>query len=132
MCKRIHRCLRRIELATGILVILSIHASGLSGNPAAVRPVRSVELQTWPGLQNKTKDIDPNSRAAIAKGYGNLPLSFEANDGQVDSKVKFLSKGNGYTLFLTSTEAVLSVRRGSTKGKDHYNMFALGTIKRRA
>ena len=39
--------------------------------------------------------------------YGNLPLSFEANHGQSDSKVKFLSRGSGYSLFLTSNEAVL-------------------------
>ena len=39
--------------------------------------------------------------------YGNLALSFEANHGQSDSKVKFLSRGSGYSLFLTSNEAVL-------------------------
>jgi hypothetical protein len=34
-------------------------------------------------------------------------MSFEANRGQYDSQVKFLSRGGGYNLFLTSTEAVL-------------------------
>jgi uncharacterized protein (TIGR03437 family) len=34
-------------------------------------------------------------------------LSFEANAGQTDPRVQFLSRGNGHTLFLTSTEAVL-------------------------
>jgi hypothetical protein len=28
-----------------------------------------------------------------AQGYGNLPLSFEANEGQSDERVKFLSRG---------------------------------------
>ena len=41
--------------------------------------------------------------------YGNLPLSFDANQGQTDSAVRYLSRGNGYSLFLTSTEAVLSL-----------------------
>jgi uncharacterized protein (TIGR03437 family) len=36
-----------------------------------------------------------------------LPLSFEANRGQTDSQVKFLSRGNGFNLFLTATEAVI-------------------------
>src|SRR5216684_3552431 len=36
-----------------------------------------------------------------------LPLSFEPNQGQADPQVKYLSRGAGYTLFLTSTEAVL-------------------------
>ena len=40
--------------------------------------------------------------------YGKLPLSFEANQGQTDQTVKFLSRGRGYALFLTGNEAVLS------------------------
>ena len=42
--------------------------------------------------------------------YGNLPLSFEANRGQTDPSVRFLARGDGYGLFLTPTEAVLSLR----------------------
>ena len=48
--------------------------------------------------------------AARLKGqaaYGHLPLSFEANRGQVDDTVKFLSRGGGHSVFLTATEAVL-------------------------
>ena len=41
--------------------------------------------------------------------YAKLPLAFEANAGQTDSQVKFLSRGHGYTLFLTGNEAVLSL-----------------------
>lgn len=41
-----------------------------------------------------------------------LPMSFELNRGQTDQQVKFLSRGSGYTLFLTATEAVLSLRQG--------------------
>jgi len=47
----------------------------------------------------------------VADVYGKLPLSFEANAGQTDPRVKFLSRGAGYTLFLTANEAVLSLRR---------------------
>jgi hypothetical protein len=42
--------------------------------------------------------------------YGKLPMSFEANQGQTDSQVKFLARGAGYTLFLTGEEAVLALR----------------------
>jgi uncharacterized protein (TIGR03437 family) len=50
--------------------------------------------------------------SAWASGHGKLPLSFEANyfeanQGQTDAQVQFLSRGHGQTLFLTSTEAVL-------------------------
>jgi len=46
----------------------------------------------------------------IADIYGKVPLSFERNDGQTDAQVKFLARGNGYTLFLTPSENVLALR----------------------
>jgi len=58
-----------------------------------------------------------NTRAnpALAENYGKLPLSFEANQGQSDPQVKFLSKGNGYTLFLTNKSAVLALTKPEKK-----------------
>lgn len=47
----------------------------------------------------------------IVEAYGQPPLSFEANQGQTDRQVKFLARGNGYNLFLTPREAVLSLRK---------------------
>jgi hypothetical protein len=45
-------------------------------------------------------------------------LSFEANQGQTDSKVKYMARGDGYTLFLTSDDAVFSIQpRASKKAK---------------
>lgn len=46
----------------------------------------------------------------ITAAYGKLPMSFEANQGQTDERAKFLSRGAGYTLFLTENSAVLSLR----------------------
>jgi hypothetical protein len=40
------------------------------------------------------------------------PLSFEENLGQVDGQVKYLARGEGYTLFLTPSAAVLGLRKG--------------------
>src|SRR5260370_11604901 len=56
---------------------------------------------------------DPRNSAMIVKGYGKLPLTFEANQGQTDPQVNFLSRGAGYSLFLTPDEVVLSLREGS-------------------
>lgn len=47
----------------------------------------------------------------IAETYGRLPLSFEANRGQTAAQVKFLARGSGYNLFLTSTETVLALQQ---------------------
>jgi hypothetical protein len=41
--------------------------------------------------------------------YGNLALSFEANQGQVDEGVRFLARGDGYSLFLTESGAILAL-----------------------
>jgi hypothetical protein len=57
---------------------------------------------------------DPAIRNSIVESYGKLPLSFEANQGQTDARVQFLSRGAGYTLFLTSDEAVFSLRGSET------------------
>jgi hypothetical protein len=42
-----------------------------------------------------------------------VPLSFEVNQGQADPQVSFLSRGNGYGLFLTPNEAVLGLQNDS-------------------
>ncbi len=51
----------------------------------------------------------PDTKSAKAALLG-APLNFEANQGQTDSRVKFLSHGDGYALFLTSHEAVFTLR----------------------
>ena len=45
-------------------------------------------------------------------------MSFEANQGQTDASVKFLSRGSGYTLFLTASEAVLSLANSASVSGD--------------
>jgi hypothetical protein len=65
--------------------------------------------------------LSPASAGSVAPGTTPLadglrsfavPLSFEANEGQVDGQVKYLARGRNYTLFLTSRAAVLSLRSG--------------------
>ncbi|ADJ28004.1 SBBP repeat-containing protein [Nitrosococcus watsonii] len=51
------------------------------------------------------------TQASIASTYGQMPLSFELNQGQTDSAVKFFARGAGYQLFLTATEAVLALQQ---------------------
>jgi hypothetical protein len=50
------------------------------------------------------------SRPVLDDRYGKLPLSFEENRGQTDARVRFLAHGEGYSLFLTDSEAVLALR----------------------
>ena len=48
--------------------------------------------------------------------YQSLPLSFEANQGQLAPQVQYSSSGAGYTLFLTSASAYLSLQQETTTG----------------
>jgi hypothetical protein len=61
------------------------------------------------GISAVPTEIQPKLLAS----YGKLPLGFEANRGQARGPVKFLSRGRGYTIFLTHDEAVLTLRKSS-------------------
>lgn len=54
-----------------------------------------------------------NRLNAAVTGLGQLPLSFEPNQGQTDPQVRFLAHGSRYALFLTPQEAVLKLQAAS-------------------
>ena len=54
-------------------------------------------------------DLGAN-HSGVHVDLGRLPLSFEPNQGQTDPQVKFLARGAGYGVFLTSDQAVLTLR----------------------
>jgi len=58
----------------------------------------------------------PAREAQVRRDYGQLPMSFEANRGQSAEPVRFLARGDGYGLFLTGKEAVLTLRTPASKG----------------
>src|SRR4051812_25548152 len=83
------------------------------------------QASAWPatGLTQAQSEA-PAPRSRLNETYGKLPLNFEANQGQSDGRVKFISRGGGYTLFLASNEAVLRMRnvqrskQGAQEGND--------------
>ncbi len=68
-----------------------------------------------------------SDKSRIARNFGQLPLSFEINKGQLDEAVKFMSHGAGYDLFLTANETVLRVYK--PKGQQDQNVRE-GTVLR--
>ena len=61
-----------------------------------------------------------------------IPLSFEANQGQTDPSVQFLSRGSGYSMFLTGDEVVLNLeRQRSTSRKPGQSspVFSVDTLR---
>jgi uncharacterized protein (TIGR03437 family) len=47
----------------------------------------------------------------VAASYGKLPLSFEPNRGQTDRRVQFVSRGAGYTIFLSPASVTFALER---------------------
>ncbi|MGD0630302.1 MAG: SBBP repeat-containing protein, partial [Terracidiphilus sp.] len=98
----------------------------LSGNvlrTPILRGMATTLLAFLPGILALTGHAAPHSTSAakgagssagqsrIEAGYGKISLSFEPNQGQTDPSVQFLSRGSGYSLFLTPGEVVLSLER---------------------
>src|SRR5215470_1053460 len=92
-------------LCAAAALAVTCFAAGESAGQTAARPAAS--RQTAPS----TTAPSPADKQRVIQEYGKLPLSFEANQGQTDPKVKFLSRGPGYQLFLLPDEAVLSLQQ---------------------
>lgn len=62
-----------------------------------------------------SKQLNNSVRSRLVENYGKLPLSFEPNIGQLEAphqpSVKFLARGNGYTLAVDPDGAVMRLRR---------------------
>ncbi len=51
------------------------------------------------------------AKAKAQEAYGQLPMGFEQNGGQTDARVDYLARGQGFSLFLTPSQSVLSLQR---------------------
>jgi hypothetical protein len=69
----------------------------------------------------------PMNQVRTVANYGALPLAFEANQGRSDSRVRFASHGNGFSLFLSGTEAVLALDANGNFGSDLLRMQLTGS-----
>jgi hypothetical protein len=99
---------QRIKLISTLFLLWLLPLSML---PRVVaRPLASAHIKS------PDKNLDSvEAKMTASENYAKLPLSFEANVGQSAKPVKFLSRGNGYTVFLTSSEAVFSLRSQKKK-----------------
>jgi hypothetical protein len=72
------------------------------------------------------RDIARAAPNHVVQSYGGLPVTFEANRGQTDGQVVFISHAKQYTLFLTHTEAVFNL---DTTGSSAIRMGYIGGNK---
>lgn len=122
---RIARCK---YFGSGFLIFIMISMLGVAGS------IRSVS-------RTNVLPFDAGSDTpSISQSYGQLPLCFEVNAGQIDPQVKFFTRGSNHALFLTPTETVLALRndeRGVMNGESdrssafsiHHSSFATVRMK---
>ncbi|HXY49579.1 MAG TPA: SBBP repeat-containing protein [Terriglobales bacterium] len=100
------------RIAPAAAVLLGAGASLLvlgSGTPSTGKWTAA-----QPPLLGKSVAQVPASGQAL-ETYAGLPMIFEPNRGQSDSRVKFLARGSGYGLFLMANEAVLLFQQSKPK-----------------
>src|SRR5438093_1943183 len=92
-----------------VVFIVSVSACrGSSSGGLRVRALRTAKARQVALVKaNLLTERQPQLLAS----YRRVPLGFEANQGQTDRRVKFLSRASGYTLFLTPNETLLSFNR---------------------
>jgi hypothetical protein len=73
--------------------------------------ILSLALVSYQSRLNSSAVQGASKDAATPRveAYGNLPLAFEANQGQMDARFDFLSRGHGYSLQVGPTEIGLSL-----------------------
>jgi len=112
MKHRVHVCLILRLFVAGIILFgtqRSATAQNL-GRGDSVSP-----LQPGHSSEAEAKERPADTKVRAADSFARLPLSFEANQGQADPEVKFLARGQGYTLFLTRRAEAVLVLQGAAK-----------------
>jgi hypothetical protein len=95
-----------IMLLVLLLTVLPVLSDLQSQYPAA-----SSALQDGSNLSTAAQELDPAAKSKVMQAYGNLPLLFIANSGQVDSSVFYYANVAGGRAYLTSDSIVLDLIR---------------------
>jgi beta-propeller repeat-containing protein len=96
-------------IAVAVIAIVAVAAAILVAAPAKIASPASHAQMIVPAAK-------PAVDSRVKAMYSAMPLGFEANEGQSNPEVKYLARGNGYRLFLTSSHAVMTVN-----GKGRYS-----------
>jgi hypothetical protein len=99
--------------------------SSFSQSPSVAGPNSGLTIKHPVGsLQAEAKN-----HHGILITYDRLPLAFDANQGQTDARVKFLSHSGGKSLFLTQDEAVLVLPTGKRDRRQWRVFHCLPTLR---
>jgi len=77
----------------------------------------SLGLVCWAAEFGQAGGVKAVHRTRPVVSMARLPLSFEKNEGQTSPQVRYLARGQGFTLFLTQSAAVLQLTRFETSDR---------------
>lgn len=104
---------RNLVISTLIASIICV----LVGSGPVLKPNRTAHRNESGALSlvaPRTEDGVPRpvtiNEQKVAASYGQLPVAFEANHGQVPGEVKFFSRADGLGMFLTADRATMLLR----------------------
>ncbi|MGH8637239.1 MAG: hypothetical protein ACREUZ_08920, partial [Burkholderiales bacterium] len=101
--------MKRLWIATTLFAVATL-AAGIAQDLAdSTTSVTTRKAESGPDLRRRDLATD---------GFGRVPLAFEVNEGQTHGDVKFLARGRGYALFLTTREAILALQPVSSARPD--------------
>jgi hypothetical protein len=78
-------------------------------------------------MAQRSTAVGVSSTVKANRDYGQLPVTFEANRGQMPGQVKFQSQGKGYTAFLTTGGMVLTLHPSSVAATSNNTQQQAGT-----
>src|ERR1035437_5893341 len=113
---RWRRTMNRTRQAASLAILGLVSIGALSWVPSSHSQMLPATVPA--ATARAAMPTNPTAETGLKAAYGRLPLSFEENRGQTDEAVRFLSRGEGYTLFLTQGEAVLALRRSPNSGSN--------------
>jgi len=117
---------RHHSLFTGLLLLGAASAQGQSGQQASTTGAIPPHNAALPSHAAKIQ---------VEKAFGHLPLSFEPNQGQVDRKVRFLTRSLDSVLSLNASEAIFTLPSQpnaapkSAKARRSVSKSSVGTLR---
>ncbi|MGH9432920.1 MAG: choice-of-anchor D domain-containing protein, partial [Terriglobia bacterium] len=96
-----------------LMALVFLTPLGVSVKLSSAAPGPDFKAASRARLGSPTTILRPEAGKKIVESYLRLPLIFEANQGQTNARVKYISRGDGYALFLTDHDAVLELRQAS-------------------
>src|ERR1043166_77931 len=107
-------CRRASRRLLTALFVASLAVSVLPNRMPAGLAAGGKSIAASDGQRSGVAPAPAAERERVNKLYGQMPLQFEANQGQADARFDFLSRGDDYTVLLSPTEAVLSLKSEET------------------